>query len=67
MKKPPLTRRDLIAVLEHNGFQAEGCTSTSHIKYRGVVDGVTRHVTVDESIDEFQAKSHSVLYYIVST
>lgn len=67
MRKPPLTRRELIAVLEQNGFVATGRTGTSHVKYEGVVDGTRRTVTVDQSIDEFRAASHSVLYYIVST
>lgn len=67
MRKPPLTRRELIAVLEHNGFVATGRTGTSHVKYEGVVDGVRRTVTVDESVDVYTSDSHSILYYIVST
>lgn len=67
MRKVTLSRRELIALLEHNGFVARGRRSTSHVRYEGVVDGRTRFVDVDETIDEFAPKSHAVLYYIVNS
>lgn len=67
MRKLTLKRRELIALLEHNGFTVSAHGPTSHIRYTGVIDGKTRFVTVDESIDEFVPDSHTVLFYIVST
>ena len=66
MRKVTLKRRELIELLEHNGFVALGRGPSSHVRYKGVIDGKARLVTVDESIDEFAPDSHTVLYYIVS-
>ena len=67
MHKLVLKRRELVQMLEHNSFVALGRRGTSHVRYRGVIDGVAILVTIDESIDEYQARSHTALYYIVST
>ena len=68
MNKVVLSRRELIALLVHNGFtELPPRSGTSHRRYRGIVDGQTRFVDVDDSIDEFSPKSHGVLFYIVSS
>ncbi|MFN8556135.1 MAG: type II toxin-antitoxin system HicA family toxin [Dehalococcoidia bacterium] len=51
MKKIPLKRRELIALLTHNGFAPGRRGGTSHVHYIGEIDGQKRIVTVDESID----------------
>ena len=67
MRKVTLKRRELIALLEHNGFISLGRGPTSHVRYRGVIDGKTRLVSIDEAINDNGPGSHTVLYYIVST
>ena len=66
MRKLALKRRELIALLEHNGFTALGRRSTSHARYKGLVGGRVCFVDVDESIDEFSPGSGQVLHNIVS-
>ncbi len=67
MRKPVLTRRELVSLLEHNGFEMRGRTGSSHTRYVGVVDGRTCNVTVDDAVAGYTPASHSILYYIVST
>ena len=66
MRKLVLPRRELVAMLEHNGFVALGRRGTSHLQFRGTIEEQTRIVTIDEGIDEYQPRSHTALYYIVS-
>jgi hypothetical protein len=68
MRKVALSRRELIALLEHNGFvRLPERSGTSHKRYRGEVGGTVRFVDVDDSIDTFNADSHGVPYYIVTS
>ena len=68
MRTVVLSRRELVALSEHNGFTPGGRRSgTSHVRYQGVVDGRRRFVDVDQTIDEYHPRSHGVLYYIVSS
>ncbi len=67
LRKLVLKRRELIALLEHNGFVVDKRVGSSHIRYRGNVDGQEKCVDVDESIDDFAPRSFQPLYYIVSS
>jgi hypothetical protein len=68
MRKVALSRRELIALLQHNDFvRLPARSGTSHKRYKGEVGGITRLVDVDDSIDTFNADSHGVLYYIVTS
>ena len=40
MHKLVLKRRELVQMLEYNSFVALGRRGTSHVRYRGVIDGV---------------------------
>ncbi|HEX5501596.1 MAG TPA: type II toxin-antitoxin system HicA family toxin [Thermomicrobiales bacterium] len=53
-----LKLRDVIAILTENGFVALPQKGTSHIQYRGTIDGQTRVCTVDTSIADWVWKSH---------
>lgn len=66
-RKLVLKRRELIALLTHNGLVVEKRVGSSHVRYRGVVDGAEKCVDVDESIDDFAPRSFEPLYYIVSS
>lgn len=68
MKKVALSRRELIALLVHNGFaELPARGGTSHKRYKGAVGGKVCLVDVDDSISDFNPDSHSVLYYIVTS
>lgn len=62
-----LKLRDVIAILTENGFVALPQKGTSHIQYRGTIDGQTRVCTVDMSITDWVWKSHTALYYLIKT
>ncbi len=66
-KLPPLKRREIIAILLHNGFVALPRKSTSHMRYRGVIDGHIVFCDVDASHDEFIPKSRTALYWLVTS
>lgn len=51
-KYPPLTPAEVIKILKKRGFELKS-TEGSHAQYEGVVDGITRKVTVDEGEKEF--------------
>lgn len=65
MHKFPLRRREIIALLEANGFQ-EDRRHGSHIRFRGVLGGRTRYPEVDQGIDEYPAERHRVLGHILA-
>src|SRR5690242_10912093 len=68
MKKVPLSRRELIALLVHNGLiELPARHGTSHRRYKGEIGGRVLLVDVDDSIDVFSAESHGVLDYIVTS
>ena len=65
LRKVLVTRQELIRCLLAFHGEEFPRTGTSHARYRCLVNGQARHVTVDESIDEFTPRSHTPLYYIV--
>ena len=71
-RKHPLSRKALVALLEHNGFaekQSEHKRKGSHVAYvrDQPLDDKPRRVDVDTAIDEFGTGSYSVLWYIVTS
>ena len=66
-KLPPLKRREIIEILLHNGFVALPRKSTSHMRYRGVVDGRVVLCDVDASHDEFIPTSRTAFYWLVTS
>ena len=65
MTKFPLRRREVIRLLETNGFLHRR-TRGSHLHYEGAVDGRARYVDVDQGIDEYPAERHRVLGHVLS-
>jgi hypothetical protein len=65
VKKYPLKRRDLIRLLEANGFRRER-QHGDHWRYEGVLDGRTRKVDVDYGISDFFPDTHRPLGGILS-
>lgn len=51
-KYPPLTPREIVAILRARGFVQEH-TRGSHTYYMGTIQGKRRRVTVDVAYDEF--------------
>lgn len=66
-KLPPLKRREIIEILLHNGFAALPRKSTSHMRYRGMIDGKVVLCDVDASHDEFIPKSRTAFYWLVTS
>lgn len=64
---PVLKRREVIEILEHNGFSALNASGTSHVTYRGTINGQVRSCTVDASIDDFSYRNRTALYFIIKT
>lgn len=65
MKKYPLKRRDLIRLLEGNGFsflRQHG----DHWRYQGQIDGKNRKVDIDYGIDDFFPDVHRPLGGVLS-
>jgi predicted RNA binding protein YcfA (HicA-like mRNA interferase family) len=53
-RKYPLKLREVLAILHSLGFEEKGSVG-SHYKYTRIVKGIQREVTVDQSIDDFDA------------
>ncbi len=66
-KLPPLTLREVIAVLEHNGFIRLPLKATSHRRYRGMIGGKTVLCDVDAGHQEFIPKNRTAFYYLVTS
>lgn len=64
-KLPPLKRREVVEILLHNGFVALPQKATSHVRYRGIVNGRVVLCDVDAGHDEFAPKSRTAFYFLV--
>ncbi len=62
---PPLTRREVTAVLLHNGFAALPEKATSHTRYRGTINGRSVFCDVDAGHNEFVPRSRTAFYWLV--
>ncbi len=66
-KLPPLTRREVVAVLLHNGFEQLPQKATSHVRYRGTIQGRTVLCDVDAGHREFTPKGRTAFYFLVTS
>ena len=64
LRKVVLSRAEVTRIVLAFSGEEKSRTATSHVRYRCVVNGQVRLVTVDESIKEFAADSHTALFYI---
>src|SRR5438093_10015161 len=65
LRKVVLSRAEVTKIVLAFHGEEKARTATSHVRYRCLVNGEVRLVTVDESIQEFAPDSHSPLFYIV--
>lgn len=64
---PPLARREVIAVLLHNGFTQLPQKATSHVRYRGTIRGRAVFCDVDAGHREFIPRGRTAFYYLVTS
>ncbi len=65
MQKVSLKRREVVAILEANGFVSLGIPGGgSHERFKGFVKGKTRFADVSVSIEDFNPHKYETLWWL---